>query len=194
MSENKGLGFKKVSTARLRDHLPSLRLSFYFMSKYFFRVEKIKLKGKDELFLNDDLNSIRGYEFPAAQYPLLKKAVLSMRDRIRNANAELVVVAFPTKAQQYQWLMRSNEGNNEAIRPNIAVLNRLAQEMGISFIDMEKHLAPIARHIFETSQETLWFRDDTHMNWEGGKQSADILYEILKNHLEPSSPKTKFVE
>jgi hypothetical protein len=139
------------------------------------------INGDDELFFASDLRSLsEKKEFSPENYADLVKKLIHFKDRAEKIDCRFVIVAFPSKAQQYEWLLRET-GNIQGVSPRASsrTLRKAAAECGIPFLDLEEKLTPIAKEVYAKERRLLWWRDDTHMNGLGVKYVAAIVKEFI---------------
>lgn len=88
----------------------------------------------------------------------------------------LVMAAFSTKPQQYEWLINRVTGSDRVSkRVNLKTLERAAGENNIPFLNLEAGLDTIAREVYQQDGRLLWNRGDSHMNQLGNRYTADIM-------------------
>lgn len=175
--------FQKKQSKRL-SFLPSEKVFNYISQKSKAkRVKIVSLNGQDELFHGADVEGLKK-DVVYSESELLK--LTKFLERCKKLSAEhgflFAIAAFPTKAQQYEWLLIENGIlDSKSNRTNLNVLRRAANANGIPFIDIEEILDPIARDYYEKNGKLFWYRDDTHFNAEGNKHTARIIAEFLQS-------------
>jgi len=151
-------------------------------------VEIIELKDRPQLFFLPYLDALRSpREYDEKHYKNLHSLFSQYMEVLNEKKLELAMVAIPTKAQLYQWLMpKGNELRERKPRTNYELLKRVTTELGIPLLNLEEKLYPVARKLYEEKGEFLWPKSDTHMNKLGNRYVAEIVKEWLskleKNH------------
>lgn len=142
---------------------------------------KIVCGDSEEWFYLPDLRGLeQSRPFSEKERARLIAAVRAYRDEARKKGCELAVVAFPTKPQQYEWLINSWLGAcRVSPRHNLRELERACRENGVPFLDLEARLDPIARRLYATSGKLLWDKTWTHMNGLANRYTAKIIRDFL---------------
>ena len=156
-------------------------------------VEIVDIQGRAELFLADNINALaKPVHYPAEEYSKLCERLQYVKDSAAKKGCVYAVVAFPTKPQQYEWLLiKSGRLKTVSERTDLKMLKEACRVCHIPFLDVEEKLVPIAERVFRDTGKLLWRRCDTHMNETGARYSAAIintfLSEIKSGKLPPSS-------
>ncbi len=96
-------------------------------------------------------------------------------------NCNLAIVAFPTKAQLYEWQLKEKGIKNATSpRKNLKLLQYLAKENKIPFLNLEEKLAPISKELYLATKASFWGRSDTHMNQLGSYYTAKEIDQFIK--------------
>ena len=166
--------------------LPSKNLAFYFEhqieSMYKPLVKTITIDGRDELFYMPDVNGLnKKVEFSQTDRLKLSHALKSYKDAVAARGCVFAMAAFPTKPQQYEWLINREEGSNIiGRRDNLKALEMAAKENNIPFLDLENELGPIARKMYAQDKQLLWNRAQSHMNAISNRHVAQIMKSFLE--------------
>jgi len=172
--------------SKKEDLLPSARLMKYLdyrkESRAFGGVAHFSLGAHEQLFLQLDLNGLHNQN--AENEAALLTQFVEAREIAARAGAQLIFVLFPTKAQQYEWLIKGEAGLNYASsRAHLNQIKRACEAAGIPVFDIEQMLLPLSKKTYEETGELLWFPDDTHMNETAADYVAKYLgEEIIKIH------------
>lgn len=113
----------------------------------------------------------------------LERTLAAMQDLIAKRNMELTILILPTKGEVYRWLLDMREpqfDNSDSSGFALAVLGACAK-IKLSCHDTKPYLIAEAKRLFESSQELLWWRDDTHFGPHAHAAiAAYVAQDILK--------------
>ncbi|MBU0502977.1 MAG: hypothetical protein ABH882_04995 [Candidatus Omnitrophota bacterium] len=157
-------------------------LGYQFENIYNPLIKVINIGPRDELFYLPDLEGLyREVKFSHNEYLKLTWALKRIQEVAANNNCVLAMAAFPTKPQQYEWLInKSINSATVSMRVNLKTLQRAAEENNIPFLDLEAKLDPIARNIYLKENKLLWNRADSHMNQLGNRYTAQIIKSFIE--------------
>ncbi len=171
-----------------KDHdrfpFPTVKLIKYFKLKKALspdRLKLIKIQDRIELFYGTySESSGADKKITRQNYAKLKSQLIEARYIAQQNDADLVFVAFPTKPQQYEWLINpQGERSLKSQRRNLHIVRHITRSLGIPFLDMESALKPLTIETYKKTGRLFWFQDDTHMNLEGAAYSAQIIAQFL---------------
>jgi hypothetical protein len=110
-------------------------------------------------------------------HPALRRVLARMRRLAAARGIGVAIIAIPSKAEVYSWLLEGREPWSARSEPTAfaAVLSSAAGEEGFRFLDLEPRLAEAARRLYELHGKSLWWRDDTHWNAEGHRVAAEAV-------------------
>lgn len=163
----------------------SVRLYQYINAKMKYRdgsrVEVADINGRAELFYADDIKGLTDdVNFSVDEYSRLCGQLKRMKMIAAEKGCVYAIVAFPTKAQQYEWLLvKSGRLNTVSKRTSLNILKEACEVSDVPFLDIGERLDPIARQVFEDTGRLLWYKCDTHMNELGAFHSAMLVNEFL---------------
>ena len=113
----------------------------------------------------------------------LERTLASMQDLTAKRNIEVTILILPTKGEVYRWLLDMKEprfDNTDSSGFALAVLGA-CEKIKLSCHDTKPYLIAEAKRLNESSQELLWWRDDTHIGKHGHAAiAAYIARDILK--------------
>ena len=146
------------------------------------KVKIININGSGELFFIPDLEGLSiDYNYSPEEYSRLCAQFKEYKDIAAERGCVLAIVAFPTKAQQYEWLLVQNRQLRSASgRKNLEVLKEIAAKNNIPILDLEQKLDLIARETYLKTGRLLWSRCDTHLNELGNKYAAAIIKSFIE--------------
>lgn len=106
------------------------------------------------------------------------RAVKSLAERL---GLRLCVVVVPAKEEVYSWVWRGGPPWTGAAGPSgfASVLKGVCEEEGLTFLDLKPALVAESRRAYEESGHILYWYDDTHLNTEGSRFTASVLYREL---------------
>jgi len=145
-------------------------------------VKVFKIGEREELVYTPDLHglSIRARYSPQ-DYVKLCKQFKDYKDIAKERGCILAIVAFPSKILQYEWLfIKEGHLKSPSKRENMKMLERLARDNNIPYLDMEEELAEVTKDVYLKTGELFWPNCDTHMNDIGNRYTAEIIRSFLE--------------
>jgi len=178
---------KRIPTAPEKlPQLNSAKVFRYLIEKYKLRskgngVALIDIRGRTELFYGNDLKGLSmNVAYSEKEYLRLAEFLKDCKRLVAESGFVFAIAVFPTKAQQYEWLLPENqEDGKKSPRTNLNILKKAALENDIPFIDVEEMLDPFARKHFAETGTLLWNRADTHINRIGNQYTAQVMKSFI---------------
>jgi hypothetical protein len=114
-------------------------------------------------------------------YARLRATVAAVKSLSEALGLRPSVVLVPAKEEVYSWVWRGEAPWTGAAVPSgfAAVLKRVCEEEGLPFLDLKPSLFAESRRVYEESGRLLYWYDDTHLNTEGSRFTASVLYREL---------------
>lgn len=145
-------------------------------------VEIININGEEELFYIPDLEGLSmNIQYDSDKYLKLSAQFSDFKDIAAEKGCIFAIAAFPTKSQQYEYILIGNKKlNTVSKRENLNILKKMAIRNNIPFLDLEEKLTPIAKDVYSKTGNLLWYKGDTHMNELGSRYTAVIIKEFIE--------------
>jgi hypothetical protein len=158
--------------------IPTVKLSNYIRQKRKAKNVKIlEIGGREELFYVPDLAGLKmEIQYTSDEYSKISQRCKYYQEIAAEKNWTFAFIAFPTKPQQYEWLLAGDhEAYAGSARTNLRTLESIFKENNVPFLNLEDKLDPIAKEIYSETGKLLWARADTHMLDFGSKYVAEIV-------------------
>jgi hypothetical protein len=175
---------KPQSEIKKKIDFPSNKLVTYIKQKNKSDgVVIMNIHGKDELFYPPDLIGLNMHiSYSKNDYTKLERQLKQAKEIANQTGLQFAIITFPTKPQQYEWLINENIGSDKkSKRENLNVIKKVAQNSNIPILDMEEELSILAKDLYQKKGEMLWPRDETHVNEKGARFYAEIIKKFLNN-------------
>jgi len=120
--------------------------------------------------------------YAVEDYENVERLLMQYQQQAANKGNVLAMVPFPTKYQQYEWLIKKDTVTEfSAIRQHKNVFKLIAYKHGIPFLDIEQEITPITKEEYLKNKELLWFNCDSHMNIKGARVSAKLVAKFIED-------------
>jgi hypothetical protein len=122
-----------------------------------------------------------------SNYARLRVTIPAVKRLAESRGLRLAVVLVPAKEEVYSWVWEGTPPwSTRAGSSGFAdVLRDVCTKEGLLFLDLKPHLVRESRRLYEASGQLLYWYDDTHMNTEGNKFTAPIIYTELMQRARP---------
>lgn len=166
----------------------STKLAEYLLMKAHTQVSPqvtiVKVHNKDELFYTRDMEGLSSSSslnnYSENLYSVLSDNIGKFKEIMQQNNFDLHFVMFPTKAQQYEYILRqANAITGKTSRSHTETIQKVLDTHKINYLALEKPLRPFAKQNLEEGN-LLWWRADTHVNNRGDKIIAKIIAEYIQ--------------
>ena len=118
-----------------------------------------------------------------AQFPSLMATLNDLKTFCSRQSLVLKILLFPTKSEVYKWVIDGGIPWETDETPSgfSKVLAAYCTSNGIDYIDLKPFFIEAAHEVFVSSQQAIWWSDDTHINNMGHKIAAELVYRNLMN-------------
>ncbi len=117
-------------------------------------------------------------------FPKLVKTLLAMKEKTGRMGVHLTLIILPTKGEVYREMLTPQPPGDDRRRSDFAdAVMSACEHVSVHCQDSKPYLREEARRLFATSQELLWWTDDTHIINERGHHAlaSFVMQELARS-------------